>query len=52
MIDAARAVVRAESLRDNAFAAERARLLEYDGAVTVIVLVEDNAVTVPLQQTG
>ena len=52
VIDAARAVVRTEPLRDHALTAERACLFEDDSAGAVIVLLEDDAVTLPKQQIG
>jgi hypothetical protein len=45
-------VGRAEPVGDDALAAEHARAPEDDRAVVTIVLVEDHAVTFPVQQIG
>src|SRR5215472_18197213 len=52
VIDPAGAVRRAEPLRHDAFAAERAGMLEDDSAVAVIVPIEGYAVTLSVQQVG
>jgi hypothetical protein len=49
MIDATRAVLRTEPLRN---AAERAGMLQDDGVVAVIALVENDAIALAEQQIG
>ena len=52
MVDAAGAVLRAEPLRDDALAAERAGVLEDDRAVALEMLIERDAVAGVSEQIG